>query len=183
MKYKKSQLKTRKIKDFCALIVSKKSQLKMMENMAIMFIFFILIVIGFVFYMNMQKTSIKASSERFSQLEAMKIAQRIAFLPEVRCSEQNVPEADCYDYFKLKKAGELMTAAENVPYYSSLLGYSGADVVIIYPHEENIPLYNKDYGDVEFSASATDVPITVKNAGNDTYYFAVLRIRTYKRAG
>ena len=70
----------------------------MMETMAVLVIFFILAGIGFIFYINIMKGSIEAEKEEIRQLQAIEIAQRTVFLPELQCSEgEDIVKSGCID--------------------------------------------------------------------------------------
>ncbi len=66
--------------------MARKSQIQMGETIGILFVFFILVVFGFVFYMNVMKGSSKVEMEENIQLKTIGIAQRASFLPELQCS-------------------------------------------------------------------------------------------------
>ena len=79
---------------------NRKAQIQMGESVAILFIFFILVVFGFVFYMNVMRGSAKVQMEENIQLKAIGIAQKASFLPELQCSEENVRVENCIDLLK-----------------------------------------------------------------------------------
>ncbi len=79
----------------------KKAQLKMMETIAIMIVFFILLALGFGFWYKMTKASAVQEEEKLSALKIVQITQRAIFLPELQCSEKNVIRDSCFDKIKL----------------------------------------------------------------------------------
>ncbi|MFC1723967.1 hypothetical protein ACFL0V_07565, partial [Nanoarchaeota archaeon] len=79
----------------------RKAQIKMGETIAILFIFFILLVVGAVFYMNIARSSMKKDIQESYDLKAIELAQVISFLPEVQCTESNVVRASCFDLYKI----------------------------------------------------------------------------------
>ena len=80
----------------------KKSQIQIGETIAVLFVFFLLVVIGFIFYVGVIKDSIVSEKDELSQLKSIEIAQKVLYLPELQCSEgvvstlQNPLRADVY---------------------------------------------------------------------------------------
>jgi len=75
--------------------------MEMGETIAIMFIFFMLLVAGAVFYLNLQRASMAQEIEQAYELRAIETAQIISFLPELQCTESNVVKASCFDIYKM----------------------------------------------------------------------------------
>src|SRR3989344_5805663 len=100
----------------------KKSQIHMLETIAVLAIFFILVVLGFVFYVKMFKSGSEGEKEETMQLTAIKIAQRASALPELQCSENNIARANCLDLLKIESTKEKIM--ENEIYYYDLLSFS-----------------------------------------------------------
>ena len=98
--------------------MNKKSQIQIGETIAVLFVFFILIIIGFIFYVKVIKSNIQSESEELSQLKSVGIAQRIMFLPELQCSEDNIIIDNSIDMLKLESAQNIMK--ENELYYYDL---------------------------------------------------------------
>ncbi|MBW2979890.1 hypothetical protein KY360_00555 [Candidatus Woesearchaeota archaeon] len=153
----------------------------MMETMAVLFVFFILIALGFVFYANMLKGSLAVSKIEQSELRAIELAEKVSSLPELQCSEDNNVEGNCIDILKLSGASEVMQT--NYLYYFDILGYSEITIDHIYPPGgknytvySNIPL---DYED----RLANYIPISIKNPGpvNKGYGFAIMNVMMYSK--
>src|SRR3989344_9507334 len=99
--------------------MGKKSQIQMGETIAVLFVFFVFILIGLIFYVKIIKGNIESDKEEASQLRAIGIAQRVMFLPELQCSEDNIIRDNCIDWWKLDSANSIMK--DNEPYYYDLL--------------------------------------------------------------
>ncbi len=157
----------------------KKSQIQMGESVAILFIFFVLLVFGFVFYMNIMKGSTKVEIEENIQLKAIGIAQRASFLPELQCSEENVRREDCIDLYKLDAASELLNMS-NV-YYYDLFEFSNIQVEKKFPEpEKKWPLYTNNLTDYKNRLS-TFIPISLFNATSKKYDFGILVVEVYTK--
>lgn len=61
----------------------RKAQLKMFETIAVLVVFFFLIVFGVSFYFVMQRSSYNKQVERNMQITAIDIAQKISDIPEL----------------------------------------------------------------------------------------------------
>ena len=103
-------------------MASKKSQIQIGETIAVLFVFFMLIVIGFLFYAKVIKGSIESEKEEASQFKSIGIAQKVMFLPELQCSENSIIIDNCIDSLKLDAAEEVMR--ENQVYYYDLFEFS-----------------------------------------------------------
>jgi len=155
----------------------KKSQIQMGESVAILFIFFILVTFGFVFYTNVMKGSAKVEMEENIQLKAIGIAQKASFLPELQCSEENVRVENCIDLYKLEIASTLLK--ENNIYYYDIFEFSSIRVEEIFPEKNLWPLYNSTLKEYKNKLS-TFIPISLFNATSKKYDFGVLVVEVYK---
>lgn len=82
--------------------LNKKSQMKTFESVAVLIIFFFLVGLGLIFYAGVQKTSLKQVYAERTEQEAIKIAMRVSYLPELLCSKRGIIEDDCFDVLKLE---------------------------------------------------------------------------------
>ena len=132
------------------------------ESVAVLFIFLILVMMGFVFYMNVLKNSSKAESEENIQLKAIGIAQKASFLPELQCSEDNVRVENCIDLLKLDAASGLLR--ENSIYYYDVFEFSDISVKRIFPPDnQEWPLYSNPLPNYSNKLS-TFIPTSLFNA-------------------
>ena len=160
------------------LISSKRAQVKMGETIAIMFIFFILLIVGAVFYMNLQRTTVYREIQEAYELRAVEISQTISFLPEAQCTESNVIKASCFDLYKLIGLSKVTQTPKGLNLYSREFGTTTIELIKIYPGGGNWTLY--DNQKAEFTtAPVTNIPIMIYNTTSDKYYFGVLKVTTY----
>jgi hypothetical protein len=155
----------------------KKSQIKMFETIAILVIFFILLMFGFIFYTRIQKGTFEAEQEEVTVLKSVETSQKISFLPEIQCSRDNIEEKDCIDLLKLEKAGEVITL--NIADYFNIFGYSNTYVKEIYPEENEYLLYDFPRKENRGKIS-TQFPVSLYNPQTDTYAFGVLFVDIYR---
>jgi hypothetical protein len=158
----------------------RKSQLKMGENIAILFIFILLVVFGMVFFFRMQTAGMQIKQQENLQLAAVQIAQRVSFLPEVRCSNENVVVANCYDALKMEFAEDVIKKDET--YYYDIFGFSTIWVEQVYPVEKRWLLYNNT-GDKEEMPSIFHIPISIYDpmaSSLGSYDFGVLHVGVWR---
>lgn len=158
--------------------MSKKSQIQIGETIAVLFVFFVLIVIGFMFYARVIKSNIEVEKEELSQLRSVGIAQRVMFMPEVQCSENNLIIDNCIDILKLESAQNIMN--ENNIYYFDLLEFSDVSIYQIYPTEASWNIYSKKMEDFK-NKFVTNVPISLYDPVTRKHGFGVLKIETLSK--
>lgn len=160
----------------------KKSQVRMAETIAILFIFFLMIGFGFIFYAKVQKTSLKETSSKNLDLASIEVTQRISFLPELQCSSKNVIKDNCIDLLKLNALIGILNDPSNPDLlddlYFDLFRYSNITIIKIYPGtEERWTLYERIKEDSSYVF--IPVPISLYDATAKTYAFGVIEVRFY----
>ncbi|MBT7903483.1 hypothetical protein HN587_06490 [Candidatus Woesearchaeota archaeon] len=158
---------------------NNKAQVQMGETMAILFIFFILLAVGAMIYMNMQRTTFQREmAERF-ELQAVELAQTISFLPEIQCTEKNVVEPGCFDLFKIIALENVSKDPKNSAFYSRQLGTSLILIKQIYPFSAQWIVFNNT--PEKFSDSSVfQIPISIFDASQDASTFGVLEVRSFR---
>jgi hypothetical protein len=124
----------------------KKAQIRLTETIAVLFIFFVLILFGILFYYQYQKIAIKEKQEEILASRAMETTLKVLHLPELICSKgQAEPEDNCFDVLKLNSAGEVfMDKGDSFDYYFDLFSYSKITVYQFYPYNQTWTLYDKE---------------------------------------
>jgi len=156
----------------------KKAQVQMMETIAVLFIFFILIAFGFIFYANALKGGIAVTKQEHSELKSIELASKVSSLPELQCSENNLIEENCVDWLKLDKASSLIRS--NRIFYFDILGYSNITIEEIFPGDRTYTVYAnvpKDYGD----RLPTFLPILLKKPIEGGYGFGIMSVVLYTK--
>lgn len=155
--------------------MGRKAQIQIGETIAVLFVFFILIVIGFIFYVRIIKGNLELEKEELSQLKSIGIAQRVMFLPELQCSKDNIVTENCIDMLKLDFAKEVMK--ENEIYYYDLLEFSDISIKKIYPNEAKWSIYTRRIDDFK-NKFVTNIPISLFDPVTGEHSFGVLTIET-----
>jgi len=122
-----------------------KAQIRMGESIAVMVVFFFLIVIAYSFYVKIQQSSLAVDIGKAQELRAIQLAQLVYYMPEVQCSSgtQLVKES-CFDTLKLEKFKGIL-AGDGRLFYFRLFGYSNISIHQVYPPSSWItPDYDYD---------------------------------------
>ncbi|MBU0461888.1 MAG: hypothetical protein KJ574_04860 [Nanoarchaeota archaeon] len=169
------RIKSTKARKVC----HRNAQVKFGETIAILFIFFLLIVVGAVFYVRIKAVSVSREVTEFKDVRAVELSQTISFMPEFQCTEVNVVEPSCFDLYKLKAMEKVSKDSENKAFYLRELGNVLIEILQVYPPGATIVPYNNTPGNFTL-ASQSNVPISLFNVTGQRYYFGVLRITTYQ---
>lgn len=154
----------------------RNAQIQIGETIAVLFVFFLLIMIGFIFYVGVIKGNIAIEKDELSQLSSVSIAQRIMFLPEIQCSQDVITEiSNCIDVLKLEYAKDVI--ANNEIYYFDLLEFSEVNITQIYPLEVKWNIYSRKKESFK-NKFMTNVPISLYDPATKKYGFGILTIET-----
>ena len=152
----------------------------MTETIAILVIFFILIVFGLGFYSRYQNSALLIQREQIFEKDAISLSLRITYLPELRCEQKEESTGTCVDLYKLDALDSLMKSgnADFMAFYSNLLGRSNI-------YFENL-ITGKTY-DVYNSTplnftkrTRVRTPILLRETTRKIDYFGVLYVDYYK---
>jgi hypothetical protein len=156
----------------------RRSQIKMGETIAILVIFFFLLIFGMSFYMNFFMRDVRNKAHDFTQLEAIEIIQKAVYLPELQCSDMEVQITSCYDLLKVMSFKAIIEASPFIKLeYYPILGYSSLSLKPIYPDGIPILIYNNTFSENEYGdKTVVNIPISIFNATSDTYSLGVLEL-------
>ncbi len=176
--------------------ILRKAQIKMAESVGVLFIFFILLGFGMIFYSNFQKSGMAETQLEFSEMTAVELSQKISFLPEIACTKNGVVDQDCFDIIKLDNLTKRIKDRHDdtfMDYYSQVFGNANITVTQVYPlvDPDEDPynpsthrswyLYNRTPPG-QYSTFFTQVPVVLFNATTgdpDERYFGVLEVEVY----
>jgi len=147
---------------------NKKAQLHITETIAVLFIFFILVAFGLIFYARYQQTAVQEKQEQLLASRAMDTTVKALFLPELMCTKgQAEHEDNCVDLIKLNAATPTSSPPpspepttpeptpskpliqqkshfqDNSDYYFQLFSYSNVTFIQVYPTSQQWQIYNK----------------------------------------
>jgi len=133
--------------------MDKKAQMQMMETIGVLFIFFILVLFGLVFFFKYQQASFQEKQEELVAARAMDTTLQTLFLPELQCSLGNTePEDNCVDLGKLRALNQTMPGYIN-DYYFNLFSFSRIYVTMVYPTNYTWVIYDREKVDINGTAS------------------------------
>jgi ABC-type glycerol-3-phosphate transport system permease component len=153
---------------------NKKAQIQIMETIAIMLIFFVLVVIGFLFFLRTSTYKQAETVTKIQELESIRVSQTISFFPELQCSSKNIVQDNCFDRLKLNAFSD---NSFNKDTYYQFFYYSNITVTEYYPSKNTWNLYQKVANGTSYK---TFVPILIYNPINRTNSFGVLTVQSYE---
>ena len=159
--------------------MNKKAQTQIFETIAVLFVFFMLVAIGIVFYANIYKKNLQSEQEAQSQSKSVTISQRAMFLPELQCSDNNIIKDNCIDLLKLDSATAVVNSKESYKLdYYDLLEYSDVSVQEIYPDQSRKwKLYSRKITNFK-NSFITNAPVSLYDPASKSYSFGILTIET-----
>jgi len=115
----------------------------MTETIAILFIFFILLLFGITFYFRYQKAAFQEKQEELLGARAMETTLKALFMPELICSRGEAePEDNCFDVLKLNSADAVLQEHLD-EYYFEIFSYATITVYKVYPDQKTWVIYDK----------------------------------------
>jgi len=153
----------------------KKAQIRIGETISVLFIFLVIVILGFTFYIRIQRTTIEGDIERTSDARAIEITQMASFISALQCSSKNIVTNNCFDIMKLESFSAVVERNKN--YFFDEFLYSTLEVEKIYPDKSYWLIYNNTPGDT--TALFTAVPILLYNATEKKYNAGILKVTYY----
>jgi len=163
----------------------KKAQIQMGETIAVLFIFFIMIAFGLIFYARIQTGSFEKQKEENAMLKAIEVTQRATFLPELVCSSDNVPIHNCIDAQKLNAFHYIIGTNDRYKiHYYDLLSFSNITVTQIYPPPPLTSGHKKIYlNEKNWTKKVnTKIPVTIYDSTqplDSQFSFGVINVDVY----
>lgn len=155
---------------------STKAQLKMWTTIAVLIVFFVLLMFGFIFYANVESITLDRAQKEAEARRSIAVAQVIVNLPELQCSmASGVEKGICFDLYKALAFKEKRTSYRT--HYYSVFGYANITLRQIEPSGDNITLY--DYTGNKKSFTKGFIPISIYNPINKTFSFGVVEVNSY----
>ena len=157
----------------------KHAQIKMFETVAVLVVFFFLLITGSVFYFGAQKSALQKEKVKVSEQYAFQVVLKALYLPELDCSFLVTQKDNCIDKIKLERLSKLINSSETVSAdYFNEFGYASIAVSEAWPGDSNWKLYENIPPDY-LSKLVTQSPILLYDAWQDTYAFGVIEVSVY----
>ena len=125
-----------------------------MESTVVMFVFFLLIMVGLTVYSNYQNAKVERIRIETNEQKATQIAKRMLFAPELECSNNNARTLDCIEIQKLQPF--VNRVKQSPAYYRQEFGNSRVSIKWVYS-----PGFTGTFSAPEFfRANPTDILVT-----------------------
>ncbi len=155
--------------------MKKKAQLKIWTTIAILIVFFVILMFGFIFYTQVEKISFERTQREAEARRSIDVAQVLTNLPELQCSVGAVERGICFDYYKLEVAEESIN--DEWLYYYGMFGYSDIEVKDLSGSGKNFTLY-ENQGD-KTSYTTGFIPISIYDPIERLFSFGVIKVKSY----
>lgn len=156
---------------------SNKAQIKMFETIAVIVVFFFILVIGLIYYSGVQNREIKKMQEEDKELRAIEIMKIATYLPELQCSMDNVLTANCIDLAKLENSE--IHFSQNRLYYTNIFSFGNITVRQIYPEDKEYNLYFSNRPSAR-DRTTSNIPILIYDSINRRNYAGILIVEQYQ---
>ncbi|MBT4539435.1 hypothetical protein HOI26_01255 [Candidatus Woesearchaeota archaeon] len=163
--------------------MKKKAQVRMTETIAIMFIFFVLVLFGLLFFFQFQKASLKEEKQELLASRAMDTTLKALFMPELQCTNGLAEqEINCFEVAKLNNAEVIQDSIDE--YYFDMLSFARITIQEIYPDEESWEIYDKpkdEYTQIEptYFVVALRDDLSGKKSGFEPYKYGYMKVEVY----
>lgn len=157
---------------------SRRAQIKMFETISVIIVFFFLLVIGMVYYNSTQKNEIKKMNEEDKQLRAIEIMKIVTYLPELRCSKDNVFKPNCMDLVKLQNFRQV--SDQEMLYYTAVFSFANISVKEIYPGETEYNIYFNNKTTKITGKDSSSIPILIHDPINRVSHAGILVVEIYQ---
>src|SRR3989338_7140270 len=132
--------------------MQKKSQLQMGEIVAVLVVFFIIVLIGFVVYFSVLRGEIEQRTEEVRDVGSIGVVQAVLSMPELQCGDNNVVKEKCVDLLKLNASAECASGCfsiikGNAAGYFDILGFSEIKIKQVYPTASEWIIYDNKLTD------------------------------------
>jgi len=168
--------------------ILKRGQLKMLESVAVLIVFFFLLGFGLQFYARIAERDFQNQMEKFAEQDAIALSLAVVHMAELRCLLKNTDQGSCIDLYKAKAWEELhRNGAVPNPALVDILGFSS--VVLTYSYKagspslpSNMVLYNFTPPGNQINSAPTLVPVVILDPITKNKAFGILEITIYERA-
>lgn len=140
-------------------MISNKGQLKIQEMAFVLLALVLLGVIVFIFYARLQSQHLKSAAEELKQERALSLRDKIASLPEIKCSEKMCIDRDKAEIFKEYKNDNLFQ------------GLAEVRIMQIYPEDKEMMLYSSHALNETFTRYHTFINICEQKRIGDIFNY------------
>ena len=161
----------------------------MAENLMVLVIFFFLIVIALVFYLNIEKRNIDFDKRDKQKIGTVNIKNLVSAMPQLQCSQAKVSKSSCIDMLNAKVMASYWQEIKDEyspewDYFNQKLGYLDISIHVLDPitglWEDSLIIYSNKPDTTIYDQVYTPISLynSTSNVVND-YSFGVLEIKVY----
>jgi hypothetical protein len=155
-----------------------KAQMKMLESVAVLIIFFILLIIGSSVYFGIQNSNLLKERRVQNEVDILRDLVKLQSLPELDCSFSSARTVNCFDLFKLQAVSEISDEISFIDFYYPVFGDVSINISVLFPFQKSFIIY--DARPERFNSYIKKrLPVLVYNPLNSRYYFAVSELTRY----
>jgi hypothetical protein len=161
------------------LTKQRKAQIRLTETIAVLFIFFVLIIFGIFFYSKYQTGAIKEKEQDLFERRVIETTTKALFLPELLCTNAEAEIEDfCFDLLKLE---HVQGTLENRDYYFNIFSFATITVEEIYPldSERSWTIYQRE-NPQNSGIEQTNFIVALKDEGANTYSLGKVTVGVYR---
>lgn len=161
----------------------KRGQVQMIETITVLFVFFILVAVGIMFYAKYQKAAFEEKRQELQLVKASTIALRAVFMPELQCTKGEAePEDYCIDMVKARSFFNALRPFFE-EYYFDLFSFGSITLTQLYPEENSLPLElyvkSKEGGKPITTQFVVALRDETKGGVNPAYGYGYLEVKVY----
>ena len=157
------------------LTKKKQAQMKMLETVAVIIIFFFLVSFGFNFYAKIKMGSIAKENAYFRELNFIEKTNTIYYMPEIECPP-SIEEVNCFDRIKLEAATNVIK--NNFVDYAEKYGYMNITVDDV-SSGESWNIYSRVKNDTKTSKMSFRTPVKIYDPISKDNSFGIVIIEYY----
>lgn len=167
--------------------MKKRAQLQIMENTFILMVIFLILILALIFVIAVQRSNQQDKLQELQELELIKKAQVLNFLPEMQCMEGIEEDIDidpnCYDIKKIEVMTEIFE--NDLDYYPELIGHVRILIRKFDPSPEvnewtdEWLVYDKPKGEY-LGHREVQFPVILRDVTSKSDYFGIIYLGVYE---
>jgi len=163
----------------------KRGQIKSFETIAVLLVFFFLLVFGVIFYAQFQQSSLKRQIDQNRQIHVVNTALKIANMPELDCALTSVRKQNCFDLLRMREMGALLSDpqidVQTRLTYIQLFEFATINITALKEDgtvRESVVIY--DNANVNVSFSKMRIPMQVFDPVEKRFDFGYVEVTVYE---
>lgn len=157
--------------------LNANAQIKLGETIAVMVIFFFLLIFGMTFYARIQQASLEREAVRQLKMRSVQVTLKATSMAEL----QYGLEEGTLDLLKVISFEKAVRSSDDFRlYYFDVFGYSEIYLHQTFPESANYSIYTNLPGNTSFY-QLIETPVAIFNATSGRYTFGILGAKVFSR--